>query len=68
VTRSAARPRRVLLEASRGRILRRSSGGPLGGEVTLRTSRYEVSEHDVQAVDGLGAGFDQVCRGVRRSP
>jgi hypothetical protein len=35
-------------------------GGPLGREVTLRTGRDEVGEHDMEAVDGLGAGFDQV--------
>jgi hypothetical protein len=35
-------------------------GGPLGGEVTARAGRNEVGEHDMEAVDGLGAGFDQV--------
>ena len=35
-------------------------GGPLGGEVTLGTGRDEVGEHDMEPVDGLGAGFDQV--------
>ena len=35
-------------------------GGPFGGEVTLRACRDEVGEDDVEAVDGLGAGFDQV--------
>ena len=35
-------------------------GGLVGRELTLRTGRDEVGEHDVEAVDGLGAGFDQV--------
>ena len=60
MTRSVARPRRVLPAVSRGRIPRRSSAALVGGEVTLRTGRDEVGEHDVEAVDGLGAGFDQV--------
>ena len=41
-------------------------GGPLGREVTLRTGRDEVGEHDMEAVDGLGAGFDQVVAGCAR--
>ena len=41
-------------------------GGPLGREVTLRTGRDEVGEHDMEAVDGLGAGFDHVVAGCTR--
>jgi hypothetical protein len=55
-----ARPRRVLAVVSRGRIPRRRSAARSAGERTLRTGRDEVGEHDVEAVDGLGAGFDQV--------
>ena len=32
-------------------------GGPLGGEVTLRTGRDEVGEHDMEAVERFGCGF-----------
>lgn len=34
--------------------------GPVGGEVTLGTGGDEAGEPNVEAVDGLGAGFDQV--------
>ena len=32
-------------------------GGPLGREVTLRTGRDEVGEHDMEAVERFGCGF-----------
>jgi len=35
-------------------------GGLVGGELTLRPGRDEIGEHDMEAVDGLGTGFDQV--------
>ena len=35
-------------------------GGVIGGQVTPGTAGDEVGEHHVQAVDGLGAGLDQV--------
>ena len=35
-------------------------GGPVGCEFTVGAGRGEVGEHNVEAVDGLGAGFDQV--------
>jgi hypothetical protein len=35
-------------------------GGPLGREVTVRACRDEVGEYNVEAVNGLSAGFDQV--------
>jgi hypothetical protein len=35
-------------------------GGPLSCEVTLGAGRDEVREHNVEAIYGLGAGFDQV--------
>jgi hypothetical protein len=35
-------------------------GRPLGREVTVGACRSGVSEHNVEAVDGLGTGFDQV--------
>jgi nuclear transport factor 2 (NTF2) superfamily protein len=38
----------------------RELSGPLGGEITLSAGRDEGGQHDVEAVDGLGAGFDQV--------
>ena len=44
---------------SRGRTPR-GARRPLSGEVTAGAGRYEVGEHDVEAVDGLGAGLDQI--------
>jgi len=35
-------------------------GGLGSGELTLRAGRDEAGEHDMEAVDGLGAGLDQV--------